>query len=87
MRMKTRGETTFVAPKEQARNCESLRQKNTCLTQLWRVLQIRSHQRGKPIQGIVYTLVLGGCIRLSRMIFMKLPTGKLSGARTETSLY
>ncbi len=40
MRMTTRGETTFVAPKEQADSCESLRQKNSCLTQLWRVLPI-----------------------------------------------
>jgi hypothetical protein len=42
MRMKTGGETTFVAPKEQAGYCESLRQKNSCLTHLWRVLFLKA---------------------------------------------
>lgn len=40
MRMISRGETTFiVAPKEQTL-CESLRQKDSCLTQLWRAFII-----------------------------------------------
>jgi hypothetical protein len=44
-----KGRDYFVAPKEQAEICESLRQKNSCLTQLWRaLLHLCSHQRGKP---------------------------------------
>jgi hypothetical protein len=36
----TRGETTSVAPTEQVRLYESLRQKDSCRTLLWRELEI-----------------------------------------------
>lgn len=32
-------------------NSESLRQKNSCWTQLWRESALRDHQRGKPTKG------------------------------------
>jgi hypothetical protein len=38
--MKARGETVFAAPKEQAQTCESLRQKDSCLTRLWRAFSL-----------------------------------------------
>lgn len=48
MRMKTGGESTYVGSAEGASSrCESLRQKNSCLTQLWRVLTFRVATKGE----------------------------------------
>ncbi len=40
MRMIARGETTKSSAEGASRKCESLRQKNSCLTQLWRALLV-----------------------------------------------
>ena len=54
----------MTAPKEQTIICESLRQKDSCLTHLWRVFQFSEATKEE-----------------SQFI------GKLSGERTENSLY
>jgi hypothetical protein len=47
VRMRTGGETTFCSAEGASLSRESLRQKNSCLTQLWRELRILGATKGE----------------------------------------